>query len=430
MSNSFNVGLIGLGTVGTGVARILLENAAYLAQRAGRPVILKKASDLDIVRDRGLDFPAGVLTTRTEDILEDPSIQVVVEVIGGVQPAKRFIEGALTRGKHVVTSNKEVMAKHGRAFIELARQHGVNVYYEASAGGGIPIIHALKNCLAANRIEKIFGILNGTTNFILSKMHQDGADFAAVLAEAQRLGYAEANPANDVDGIDAGYKLAILASIAFNSHFNYEEIHTEGIRNIAAADIAVAKQLGYVIKLVAIGLEHGSKGVELRVHPVMIEEHHPLAHVNGPFNAVFVKGNYVDETMFYGRGAGQMPTASAVVGDILDLAMAHESRATHPSVLTDFGPKTVLPMGHAETEYYLRLRVSDEVGVLASLAEICRDARVSIKSVHQKPFESEQAAEIVIITHTVRESAMQEAMAAIRALPAVQAVNTLIRVGL
>ncbi|MDX2111755.1 MAG: homoserine dehydrogenase [Verrucomicrobiota bacterium] len=424
----FNVGLLGLGTVGTGVAKILLGNSGNLARRAGVPVVLRKAADLDITRDRGIMFPAGVLTTDSFAMVADPEIDVVVEVIGGAGIARKLIQAALENGKHVVTSNKEVIAKHGQEFMELARKNGVNIYYEASAGGGIPIIHALKNSLAANNIQKIFGILNGTTNYILTKMHREGASFEAVLKEAQALGYAEANPANDVDGTDVAYKLSILASIAFNSQFSYEAIHTEGIRSISADDIKAAKDLGYVIKLIATGIEHGNGQVELRVHPVMIEEAHPLAHVNEVFNAVFVKGNYVDDTMFYGRGAGELPTASAIIGDVLDLAMARELKHSHPSMTTNFEKKSVLPMGETTSEYYLRLEVKDEVGVLAAIAAICRDAQVSIKTVDQNP--DKDQAEIVIITHTVKESAMQQALAAIRKLDTVAKVCALIRVGL
>lgn len=424
-----NVGLIGLGVVGTGVARILLENAENLARRAGLPVVLKRAADLDLTRDRGLRFPEGMLTSDAGRILGAPDIDVVVEVIGGVKPARQFIETALKAGQHVVTSNKEVIAKHGREFLELARQHGVNVYYEAAAGGGIPIVHSLKNCLAANNIQRIYGIVNGTTNFILSKMHDEGADFSEVLREAQSMGFAEADPTADVDGYDVAYKLSILASISFNTHIRYEDIHFEGIRAVAAADIRAARQLGYVIKLLAIGIKHANGDIELRVHPTMIPAGHPLAGVKGSFNAIFVVGDYVDETMFYGRGAGQLPTASAIVGDIMDIAMAHELNRAHPSLFTDFGACRIRPMGEIRSEYYLRLTVKDEIGVLAAVSEVCRDTAVSIKSVQQRVLDDAGEAELLLITHEVRESDMQVAVGRFQALPSVCAVNTLIRVG-
>ncbi len=423
----FQVGLLGLGTVGTGVAKILLGSRDLLCRRAGVPVLLKRAADLDLTRDRGIAFPDGVLTTDGFSLCQDPEIDLVVEAIGGAGIARQLILCALENGKHVVTSNKEVIAKYGREFFALARRKGVNLYIEATAGGGIPIIHALKNCLAANRIEKVFGILNGTTNFILTKMHREGAEFEAVLREAQLLGYAEADPANDVEGTDVSYKLSILASIAFNSHFDYREIYTEGIRQISSVDIREARELGYVIKLLAIGIDR-PQGVELRVHPVMIAESHPLAHVNDSFNAVFVKGDAVDETMFYGRGAGQMPTASAVVGDILDVAMNRGMTTSHPTIDTDYGPKNILPMGETISEFYLRLDVKDEVGVLAAIAEICRDARVSIKTVRQTP--ENDRAELVIITHPVREAAMQDALRRMGELSSVERISALIRVGL
>lgn len=426
--DSFNVGLLGLGTVGTGVAKVLLQNSDILSNRAGIPMVLKKAADLDVTKDRGVRFPDGVLTTDGLGICTDPDIDLVVEVIGGAGIARKMIQTALENGKHVVTSNKEVIAKHSEEFLAIARSKGVNLYYEASAGGGIPIIHALKNSLSANNIKKIFGILNGTTNYILTKMSSEGASFDTVLKEAQRLGYAEANPANDVEGTDVAYKLSILASIAFNSHFSYNQIHTEGIRQISAADIKAAREQGYVIKLVAIGKERADGQVELRVHPVMIEKTHPLANVNDSFNAVFVEGDYVGETMFYGRGAGELPTASAIVGDIMDIAMAREIPHSHPSISTNFSQKKVLPMSDTSSEFYLRLEVEDEVGVLATIAAICRDAHVSIKTVHQTP--EANVAEIVIITHSVRESSMQTALKKIEELDAVARVCTLIRVGL
>lgn len=430
MSNDvINVGLIGLGTIGKGVAKILLQNAANLAKRSGRKISLKAAADLDIESDRGIDFSGVTLTTDAMSIIEDNEIDIVVEVIGGIGAARKFITEALKRGKHVVTSNKEVIAKHGSEFLELSKEHNCNLYYEAAVGGGIPIIHGLKNCLSANNLTKVVGIMNGTTNFILTKMYQEGADFETVLKEAQALGFAEADPTSDVDGYDVAYKLSILASIAFNTQFKYEDIYFEGIRHISAGDIEVAKSMGYVIKLVAIGVEHDN-GIELRVHPIMLNEWHPLSGVNGSFNAVFVEGNYIDEAMFYGPGAGELPTASAVVGDIMDIAQQPGERASHPSQFTNFREVKVLPIGEIESEYYLRIKVKDETGVMAAITRVCADSNVSIKSLHQNEPDKENQTDIVIITHTTREADMQRAIEGIKNAPGVIEAGSLIRVGL
>lgn len=423
------MGLLGLGTIGTGVAQVLLENRENISRRCGCTITLKSACDLDIHRDRGVDFSGVHLTSVASDILDDPEISVVIEVIGGTRPAREFILRALTNGKHVVTSNKEVIAKHGREFLEIAKTKGVNLYYEAAVGGGIPILHGLKNCLAANNIEKVFGIMNGTTNFILTKMHAEGAEFAEVLREAQELGYAEADPTADVDGYDVAYKLSILGGMAFNTHFNYEDIYFEGIRQISSADIRIAGELGFMIKLVAIGIDHGDGTVELRVHPLMIETEHPLAHVNGSFNAVYVEGNYIDECMFYGPGAGKLPTASAVVGDLMDIAMARGLQGFHPSIQTDFTAKKVRPMGEIESAYFLRYLVKDEPGVLADICRICANFAVSLASVHQKEPSGDRA-ELYMISHRVKEEGVQAAHAQICGLSSVLEAHNLIRVGL
>lgn len=429
MKTSVNVGLIGLGTVGCGVARILLENADNLSRRAQVPVILSKATTRTLGRDRGIAFPAGVLTANLADVLDNPAIDIVAECIGGVGVALDCIRRALRNGKHVVTPNKEVIAKHGPELLALAREHGVNLYYDASVCGGIPILRSLKGSLSANNIEKVFGIMNGTTNFILSKMTGEGADFAQVLAEAQALGFAEADPTADVDGYDAAYKLAILAGIAFNSSFRYEDIHFEGIRAITAGDIAFATRLGYVIKLVGMGVDHGPQGVELRLHPVMIPREHPLASVNGSFNAVFIKGSYVGETMFYGPGAGSLPTASAMMGDIMDIAMTHRMGTSHPSMTTALADRPIVPMGETVSEYYIRLHVKDQPGVLAQIATICGTHGVSLKTVEQPEAEC-GAADLILITHDVKEAAVQAAVQEINALDVVLKVANLIRVGL
>jgi len=420
------VGVIGCGTVGSGVVRLLTAEKDHLLRKTGVAIGLHKAVDIDPAKRAATGLPAELLADDAKSILSDPEIGVVVELIGGVNPAQSFIETALASGKHVVTANKELIAKRGPDLLALARKHGVTLHFEASSCGGIPVIHALGQSLAANHFQMLLGIVNGTTNFILTKMHREGAEFAAVLAEAQRLGYAEADPTADVDGHDAAYKLAILASMAFDSHFDYRDIHTEGIRQISARDIAIAKSYGYVIKLLAIGVPHASDRVELRVHPVMIPKRHPLAAVNDSFNAVFARGNYVGDFMFYGRGAGQLPTASAIVGDIIDLAMHQKSGGTSPRMNFGALAKGVGPMGEVKTQFYLRLDVKDRPGVLAAIAKIFGDCGVSISAVTQKEATGESV-ELVIFTHEVAEADFQKAVAAIGKLDVVVGVRSLIR---
>jgi homoserine dehydrogenase len=429
MKDSINVGLIGLGTVGGGVARILIENEKNLSKRAGIPIKLVKINSLVLKNPLPYPLADGVITTDISELLDNPDIDVIVECIGGVGPALDFARRALKNGKHFVTSNKELIAKYGAELITLAKEHNVNINYEASVCGGIPIIHGLKNNLAADNVRKLFGILNGTTNYILDKMTREGAEFADALADAQKLGYAEQNPTNDVDAFDAAYKLSILAGLAFNSGFKFDQIHFEGIRNVSATDISYAKSLGYVIKLIATGVDCGENGVQLRVHPTMVPLSHPLANINGAFNAVFVEGDYIGQAMFYGPGAGMLPTASAVVGDVVDIAMNHEIQHSHPSMLTNFGPRKVMPMGEVETEFYLRLSVADKSGVLARISSICGEYDVSLKSVDQ-PESAGGVAELILITHPVLEKSMQEAIAKMGQLDVVHKVESLIRVGL
>jgi homoserine dehydrogenase len=426
-SAHLGVGVIGCGTVGGGVVKLLTLQKEHLLRKTGVAIELLKAADIDPAKRASTGLPDAMLTADASAILTDPDIGVVVEVIGGTKPAQAFIEAALAAGKHVVTANKELIAKKGPELFALARKHNVTLHFEASTCGGIPVINAFGQSLAANRFEKILGIVNGTTNFILTKMYREGADFADVLAEAQRLGYAEADPTADVDGHDAAYKLAILASMAFDSHFDYRDIHTEGIRNISAGDIAIAKNSGFVIKLLAIGVAHDDDRVELRVHPVMVSKHHPLAAVNDSFNAVFARGNFVGDVMFYGRGAGELPTASAIVGDIIDLAMHQSKGGTSPRMNFGSQKKAVVPMGEVKTQFYLRLDVKDQPGVLASITKIFGDCGVSISAVTQKEATGESV-ELVIFTHEVAEADFQRAVTGIRALAVVAGVRSLIRV--
>jgi homoserine dehydrogenase len=428
-TGKLGVGVIGCGTVGGGVVKLLMEEADHLRRKTGVAIELRKAADLDPIKRAATGLPPELLTADAQELFRDPNIGVIVEVIGGTRPAQAFIEAALEAGKHVVTANKELIAKKGPELLALARRKNVTLHFEASSCGGIPVINALGQSLAANRFQRLYGIVNGTTNFILTKMHREGAEFADVLSEAQRLGYAEADPTADVDGHDAAYKLAILAALAFNTDVDYREIHTEGIRSLSARDIELAKEYGYVIKLLAIGVEHDDKRVELRVHPVMIRHDHPLAAVNDSFNAVFASGNFVGDVMFYGRGAGQLPTASAIVGDIIDLAMHHPQGGV--SARMNFGgqTKSVVPMGEVVSKFYLRLEVKDRPGVLAAIASVFGECEVSISGVKQKEATGADA-ELVILTHAVRESAMQKAVTEMRKLDVVLGVRSVLRADL
>lgn len=421
------VGVIGFGTVGAGVVKILLNNSKILEERAGMPVVLKKIADLDTTSDRGIRIPEGMLTADAEEILRDPEIRTVVEVIGGENPAKRFIEAALSAGKNVVTSNKEVIAKHGLHFAGLAEANGCSILYEAAVGGGIPILHAVRNSLSANKIEKVFGIVNGTTNYILTKMTGSGADFATALKEAQELGYAEADPKNDVEGYDVAYKLAILAGLAFRCHVNYQDVFREGITKITPEDIAAAKRFNYSIKMAAIGMDRGGK-LELRVHPVMIRNSHPLASVNDAFNAIYIRGDSVGDVMFYGQGAGEMPTASAVVGDIMNLAF-RKAQGFAADSRYNLHPLAVMPIDECVTSFFIRYTVSDEPGVLATVSAVFAKYKVSIYSIQQGDADGGQAA-ITAITHPVEEKHMRDALAEMQTLACVKEICSVIRVGL
>ncbi|MFC1478330.1 homoserine dehydrogenase [Candidatus Margulisiibacteriota bacterium] len=422
--STINIGLIGFGIVGTGVAKILLEQGSQIGARLGKQVVLQKIVDLDITRDRGIKLPDGILSTNVDDIIKNPDIHIVVEVIGGVKPAGDFIISSLKNGKHVVTSNKEVIAKCGREIFDAAKENGVNVFYEAAVGGGIPILRPLNKCLAANKIEEVCGIVNGTTNYILSKMTKEGRDFGDILREAQEAGFAEADPSSDIEGFDAQYKVKILTSLAYGVDVELDDIYREGISRVSAADIEYANEFGYVIKLLAIAKDT-ENGLDVRVHPTMIPADHALAGVNGAFNAIFVHGNNVGETMFYGPGAGMLPTASAVVADMLDLA-ADPSYRMRNIIQPDKKP---LNISEIKSKYYLRLSVADKPGVLASITAILGNQQVSILTVLQKGVQ-DGVAELIIITDVVPENQIQSAIKEMTKLNVVHEVANLIRVGL
>lgn len=421
-----------MGTVGGGIARLLAQKSAAIAAETGRGIVLRRALVRDAGRSRSVDLPAGILTTDPAAVLDDAEIDVVVEVMGGITPAHEYVKRAISSGKHVVTANKELMATHGVELLQLAKQHGVDVYFEASVGGGIPLIGVFRQDLVANEVHEIHAIINGTTNYILTRMAQDGADYAPALAEAQQLGYAEPDPTNDVEGIDAGYKLAILASLAFRTHVAPEAIHREGITRLRAADFRYARELGYVIKLLAIGRRHGTAEapeVEVRVHPTLVPHAFLLADVNGVFNAVHVRGDLVGNVLFYGRGAGAEPTSSAVVSDVIDVAHNLNAGVSNRIPFHYAGALPVRAMSALETRYYVRLWVADRPGVLAKIAQVFGDHRISIASCIQKESDSESgAAELVIVTHRALEADMQAALAEFRSLEIVRELANMLRI--
>jgi homoserine dehydrogenase len=422
------VGIMGFGNVGAGTYKTLLDNQTNIDRKVGRPIRVKKIADVDWTRPRpfGLNVPEKVQVTDARQLIDDPDIAIVVESIGGIKPSLDLVLRALRAGKSVVTSNKELVARHGKELFDAAAEGRIDLAFEGSVGGGIPIIRPLKSCLAGNRISRIMGIVNGTTNFILTQMSETGTEFADALAEAQRLGYAEPDPTNDVEGFDAAFKLTILASIAFETRVRVESIYREGITGLAARDMEYARQFGYVIKLLAIGAEIDG-GLELRVHPTLLPQNHPLASVSGPFNAIFVRGSSVGEVMFYGQGAGPLPTGSAMVGDIIDVARNIRFGATGRVTCTCFDEKPALPIAKLETRYYLRTDVADRPGVLAAIAHIFGEEGVSLASVLQMGASGESA-EIVWLTHGTRERQMQRSLDRIAALREVNKINSRIRV--
>ena len=426
MKEAIKIGLLGSGTVGSGVVRVLKENMEEITARVGTHLVLAKV----LVRDKKKPRPYldGVeLTDRVEDILEDEEISVVVEVMGGLHPAKEYMLRAMEAGKSVVTANKDVVAQFGQELFDMAEKHDVDFRFEASVGGGIPIIMPLKQCLTANRISEVLGIVNGTTNYMLTKMSEEGMSYDDVLKEAQEKGYAEANPSADVDGLDAARKAAILSSIAFNMRISLADVSVEGITKITPEDISYAKNLGYVVKLLAIGKETDD-GINVRVHPVFLPKEHPLASVNGVYNAIFVRGNAIGEAMFYGPGAGSLPTASAVVADIIDVSRDIVTHSFGRLNCTCYREKVLCPIEKTQSSYYVRLLVEDKPGVLGAIATAFGNADVSLQSVIQTQRDEKEHAEIVAITHCVSHANILAALGVLKALPVVSEVRNLIRV--
>ena len=433
-SAALRVGIVGLGTVGRGTFEVLTRNAQEIARRAGRAIQVAAV----VVRDNPKSIAAAVnvlqdrvpVTTDLKALVEDPSIDVVIEVMGGTTTAKAVVLDALRAKKHVVTANKALLALHGNELFETARQNGVALAFEAAVAGGIPIIKALREGLSANEVQWVAGIINGTTNFILSEMRSRGASFATVLAQAQALGYAEADPTFDVEGVDAAHKVTILASIAFGIPIQFDRAYVEGISKLQADDIKYAEQLGYRIKLLGI-TKRVANGIELRVHPTLIPTKRLIANVEGPMNAVMVRGDAVGTTLYYGKGAGSEPTASAVIADLVDLARSITSKDRVPALAFQhdaLSATKVLAIADVVTAYYLRMRVSDQPGVLADMTRILADSGISIDALFQREAsDGENQTDIILLTHEAIERNVMGAIARLEALPTVLAKVIYIR---
>lgn len=429
---TIEIGILGCGIVGTGVARILIEKQALLESRIGARLNLKYVADLDTTTDRGITFDEGVLISDADTVLNDPDIDIVVETIGGKGIAKQFMLKALENGKHVVTANKALLASFGNLLVKTAREHQVDIGFEASTGGCMPVIKALRESLVGNRIDGITGILNGTCNYILTKMSNESCSFDKALAEAQTLGFAEADPFLDVEGFDSAHKLAILNSLAYGMEINLDDIHVEGITKITPMDIEFAGEFGYTIKLLAISKNSGT-AVEARVHPAMIPNSNPLSHVEGSMNAVTIDGDATGQTMLYGHGAGMMPTGSAVISDIADISRNIITGAGRRVPIlgypeTNIRPIPVLPLSQISTPYYFRFEAADQPGVLSKVSGILGECGISIKIVHQKGRRSNGTVPIVMITHLAKEENAQKALKEISTLDSIMDQPVVIRI--
>ena len=423
MNKDIKIGLIGLGTVGSGIVSVLRNDAGYIKDKTGVSIEIAKIADTDLSRGKDAGVSPDLLTKNARDVINDPSISIVVEAIGGEKPALQFALDSLKAGKHFVTSNKELIAKHGQEILALAKEKGLWVLFEGSVGGGIPILSQLRKGLSANRIEEIFGIVNGTTNYILSRMTEENMGFAQALKLAQDNGFAESDPKSDIEGYDASYKAAILACTAFDVAIKWEDVQFEGIKKISLEDVEFAREMGYVIKLLAVA-KRDEGSIEVSVHPTLISAFHPLASVKDAFNAIYVKGSAVGQAMFYGKGAGSLPTASAAIADCIEIALANG--APHYPELKEAKIKSA---DDIESRYYIRLKAADKAGVLADIAGAFGEKNVSIKSALQKETVA-NAATIVIITHNVNARNFSDAMKKISGLSAIKEVGSVIRVGM
>ncbi|MDD3293805.1 MAG: homoserine dehydrogenase [Geobacteraceae bacterium] len=426
------VGLLGFGTIGAGVVKLMGKNASLIEEKLGVRLRLRKVADLDITTDRGVPVEPGVLTRNADEVLNDPKISVVIELIGGYNTARDLILKAIENGKHIVTANKALLAVHGEEIYAAAARKRVEVRYEAAVGGGIPVLSAIKGNMAANHFGTVLGILNGTCNYVLTRMTQEGADFADVLKNAQELGYAEADPTFDVEGVDTAHKLAILVSLCFGTRVDFKDIYTEGISAISSIDINYAKEFGFKIKLLAIGKMDGDR-VEARVHPTMIPLNYPMADVDGVFNAVRLTGDFVDTVMFYGRGAGMDPTASAIVGDVMAIARnltAGIGRRSAPLGYLDNRLKNLVikPMDEVSGKYYLRFSVLDKPGVLARITGVLGKFNISIESMIQSARMAGETVPIVIMTHEALEKDIRQALEEIDCLDVISEKSRLIRI--
>lgn len=433
MGKTVNVGLLGFGTVGSGVARILLEQSELLRQRAGMSIRLARICDLDITTSRGFPVASDILTDDVISLIDDPELDIFIELIGGLEPARTFVLEAIQKGKHVITANKALLAAHGHEIFEAAARHGVELGFEASVGGGIPVVKAVKEGLVANRLQTVMGIMNGTANYILSRMTEEGTAFQDVLADAQRLGYAEADPSYDVEGIDTAHKLVIMAMLAFGTPVELSDIYIEGISRLSPLDISFAKEFGYRIKLLAIA-RNGNNGLELRVHPTMIPSEHLLAQVGGAYNAFYFVGDSVGKVFLYGLGAGQMPTGSAVVADVVDVAR-NLAGGTIGRVASLGLPYDMLkplkrrPMDSLTACYYFRFSVVDRPKVLARISGILGDMDISIASVVQKGRGSrDSSVSVVMLTHEAHEVKVREALKRIDSLDVISGETMVIRI--
>lgn len=418
--------LLGLGTVGTGVYKVLKMQEDEMAQKIGAVVKIKKVMVRNVQKAADKLGDASLVTNDWQEIINDPEIQVIIEVMGGIHPAKEYILEALNAGKNVVTANKDLVAEEGHRLLEAAAEHQADFLFEAAVAGGIPIIRPLKQCLAGNHITEVMGIMNGTTNFILTKMSEEGMEFADALKMAQDLGYAESDPTADVEGYDAGRKLAILASIAFNSRVVFSNVYTEGITKITATDICYAQEMGCTIKLLGVAKNSGD-GIEVHVHPMLIESDHPLATVRDSYNAVFVRGDAVQDAMFLGRGAGELPTASAIVGDVFDVVRNSLAGCNGRIGCTCYKHLPIRQMEDIQSRYFVRMQVEDRYGVLASVASVFGNNSVSIAQMVQKKKKGELA-EIVVITDSVKERHFQDSLKVLGSMSVIREISSIIRV--
>lgn len=424
--DNIKVAILGIGTVGTGTYKIIKNQKDEFPYKTGSNIEVSKILVRDKSKKReGID--ENLITDSWEDIINDDSISIVIEVMGGIEPAKTYITEALKKGKSVVTANKDLIASYGGELLDLAKENKCDILFEAAVAGGIPIIRPLKQCLASNKVEEVMGIVNGTTNFILSKMTDEGMEFDEALKLAQKLGYAEADPTADVEGYDAGRKIAIMASIAFNSRVKFDDVYTEGISNISAKDIKYAKELDCEIKLLGVA-SNTDDGIEARVHPMLIPNDHPLAGVKDSFNAVFVRGDSVGDTMFYGKGAGELPTASAIVGDVIDVARNIHFGCCGRIGCTCYKNLPIKTIDDIYSKYFVRLQIVDKSGVLASVLSVLGKNDVSIYQLMQKKKRDNNFAEIVLVTDKVKEKNLRDSIKELEDMPVVHKVSKVIRV--